>query len=93
MDLIDRSRTRARGIETNYVVVTGGFSALDTCHHSSLRGGPCFEQRGTVATACAPPARTARCHKVYASFSLGMGGTHDGRGCPGIENVVRKGAV
>lgn len=30
MDLIDRSRTRARGMETNYVAVTGSLSALDT---------------------------------------------------------------
>ena len=36
MDLIDRSRTGARGMETNYVVVTGRFNAIDLYHNSPL---------------------------------------------------------
>lgn len=53
MGLIDGSRTSARDMETNYVVLTACFSAMHVNHHSVPTGGVYCARGGNVDSSAA----------------------------------------
>lgn len=75
MGLIDGSRTSARDMETNYVVLTACFSAMHVYHHSVPTGGVYCARGSNVDStdSSAAALRAERCYKINATFRLEAG--------------------